>query len=85
MGLLSLLLSIVGLGCLLGGITWALLRPSPARVTIELYRDVSRLHRWRAREDNGHILADSGEGYRNEADRDKIVARLFPLAKVKEL
>lgn len=35
---------------------------------IEFYTDRAGEHRWRFRADNGRILADSGEGYKNLAD-----------------
>jgi uncharacterized protein YegP (UPF0339 family) len=32
-------------------------------ITVEVYRDRRGEHRWRARHQNGNILADSAEGY----------------------
>lgn len=36
--------------------------------TFELYKDKAGEFRWRLRHDNGNIIADSGEGYKNKAD-----------------
>lgn len=35
---------------------------------VEFYEDKSHEWRWRARADNGNIIADSSEGYANLAD-----------------
>lgn len=45
---------------------------------IERYEDKSGEHRWRAVADNGKVVADSGEGYKNASDRDAMVRKLFP-------
>ncbi len=37
---------------------------------MEKYRDRQGLWRWRLVASNGRIIADSGEGYNNEADCD---------------
>lgn len=34
----------------------------------ELYKDKAEEWRWRLKADNGRIIADSGEGYKNKAD-----------------
>ena len=33
------------------------------RIKVEVYRDIAGEYRWRVKHDNGHILADSGQGY----------------------
>lgn len=45
--------------------------------TCEPYIDDAGEHRWRVVHDNGHIVADSSEGYENAADRDHIMEVLF--------
>ena len=35
---------------------------------IDVYQDARNEYRWRIRAENGSILADSGEGYKNKAD-----------------
>lgn len=46
----------------------------PAR--IEFYRDKRKLWRWRVRAQNGHIMADSGEGYTRQHSARKSAARV---------
>lgn len=43
--------------------------------TLELYREPSGDYRWRYIASNGHILADSGEGYRRRRAALKGAAR----------
>lgn len=38
------------------------------------YRDSKGEFRWRLKADNGKVIADSGEGYKNEADCNSAVS-----------
>ena len=42
-----------------------------SKAALELYRDRRGEHRWRLVHDNGHVIADSGEGYRSKAKARK--------------
>lgn len=42
-------------------------RKGSTDLRVDLYRDAERRWRWRARA-NGHVLADSGEGYSRRID-----------------
>jgi uncharacterized protein YegP (UPF0339 family) len=44
---------------------------------LQKYVDSQRQWRWRIFAANGRILADSGEGYRNEADCNHAVLLIF--------
>lgn len=46
--------------------------------TVEPFTGADGDHWWRLRHRNGHIVASSGEGYRNASHRDRMVERLFP-------
>ena len=49
-------------------------------MTVVVYRDSQGEWRWRVRADNGEIVADSAEGYRNRADCLEMAGRLFAAA-----
>lgn len=51
---------------------------APAGFTVESFTGADGDHWWRVRHDNGHIVASSGEGYRNASHRDQMAAKLFP-------
>jgi hypothetical protein len=38
---------------------------------VETYRDNAGEYRWRIRSSNGNIIAESSEGYRHPADRNR--------------
>lgn len=38
-------------------------RDAASQATFEVFGDAAGEHRWRLRHDNGHVIADSGEGY----------------------
>lgn len=50
---------------------------------VEIYLDSNNDFRWRARSNNGKIVADSGEGYANKFDIENVVANLFPDVEVR--
>lgn len=43
---------------------------------IEVYVDKAGEHRWRARADNGQIVATGGEGYKNQGDMFTTITRI---------
>ena len=45
---------------------------------IELYRDVKQGWRWRAKSNNGQIVADSSEAYVNRDDAEEAAKEIFP-------
>lgn len=45
---------------------------------VELYADAVGMWRWRVWSDNGNILADSGQGYKNHLDCLGLAQGLFP-------
>jgi uncharacterized protein YegP (UPF0339 family) len=45
---------------------------------VEIYEDASGDHRWRAKSNNGRIIADSGEGYQSLKDAAAMATHLFP-------
>lgn len=45
------------------------------------YRDKAGEYRWSLVADNGNIIADSSEGYRNKADRDEMILHIKENAK----
>lgn len=47
---------------------------------IEVYRDAAGEFRWRARDTNGRIVAESGEGYERRAVAAQAAFDLFPEA-----
>jgi uncharacterized protein YegP (UPF0339 family) len=47
---------------------------------VHIYCDEAGEWRWRVVSDNGRKLADSGEGYVNEADCREAVLRLWPVS-----
>lgn len=49
-------------------------------LSIEIYRDKSKEHRWRVRAKNGKIICAGTEGYKNKQDMmDAITAVMFEL------
>ena len=44
---------------------------------LEKYIDIASEWRWRIRAANGRIMADSGEGYRNEGDCNNAIRSIF--------
>lgn len=44
---------------------------------IEKYRDDNNEYRWRIVADNGNIMADSAEGYKNKVDRDSALIAII--------
>jgi uncharacterized protein YegP (UPF0339 family) len=46
------------------------------RIEFEEYRDSAGEHRWRVKELNGKIIADSGEGYKTKASVKRAIATL---------
>lgn len=56
--------------------------------TFELYRDEADEWRWRLRHDNGHVIADCGQGYSDKSgakDGIESVRRDVPDAEIEEL
>lgn len=51
---------------------------------VELYEDAKGEHRWRAKDTNGRIVADSGEGYVNRSFASEAAHDLFPDAVFEE-
>lgn len=45
-------------------------------LTFETYQDESGEYRWRLRHENGNVVADSGEGYEDEGDRNSAILNL---------
>jgi uncharacterized protein YegP (UPF0339 family) len=45
---------------------------------IEIYKDAAGEWRWRAKAENGEIVADGGEGYINRVDCVAVAQILFP-------
>lgn len=50
-------------------------------LTFERYQDKANEWRWRLQTKNGQIIADSGEGYKNLADCDKMIEKIKDHAK----
>ncbi|MEC4837486.1 YegP family protein [Mycobacteroides chelonae] len=47
-------------------------------IVVEIYPDVVGEYRWRAKDgDNRKVIADSGEGYGNLGDAERMVERIF--------
>ncbi|MBA4068087.1 MAG: hypothetical protein C0501_31170 [Isosphaera sp.] len=44
------------------------------KLTLELYEDEKKEHRWRLKAANNQVVASSSEGYKNKADAEKAVA-----------
>jgi uncharacterized protein YegP (UPF0339 family) len=54
----------------------------------EIARDKSNEYRWHLRADNGKIIADSAEGYKDKADCEhgiQLVKQEAPTATIKDL
>lgn len=51
---------------------------------VEIYRDEHDEHRWRAMSNNGKIVANSGEGYKNRKDMIEAVVGLFPGVEIRD-
>lgn len=45
-------------------------------LTFETYEDAAGESRWRLRHENGNVMADSSEGYKNPADRDQSIVTI---------
>lgn len=45
---------------------------------VQIYMDVNGYWRWRVHSGNGHILAESGEGYRDRIRAVRMAESLFP-------
>jgi uncharacterized protein YegP (UPF0339 family) len=43
-------------------------RSARMKYHLEFYEDAANEHRWRIRHENGNVIADSGEGYKNLTD-----------------
>lgn len=62
--------------------------PSPSKdhvdaASVTVYMDTAEEWRWRARDTNGEIVADSGEGYASHEWAVKAAQDLFPDAELK--
>ena len=44
---------------------------------VEIYKDEADEWRWRAKDTNGEIVAESGEGYKNRSYTEQAVMDLF--------
>jgi len=53
------------------------------RMNVDVYQDQAGEWRWRLKAANGRIVADSGEGYGNQADCLAMVDQLFPVREVR--
>lgn len=40
-------------------------------ITVEFYKDRARKHRWRAKAQNGRLIADCGQGYKTLRGAEK--------------
>ena len=52
---------------------------------VEIYEDAGGGHRWRAKAQNGRIIADSGEGYDSRGNAERAAAEVFPDARIEVL
>lgn len=52
---------------------------------VEIYVDTAGEYRWRAKSNNGKIVASSGEGYQSYAHAHFVVDELFPEAEVRNI
>lgn len=52
--------------------------------SIEVYKDAAGYWRWRARDTNGRIVADSGEGYERLDYTIQAATDLFPQANIRQ-
>lgn len=62
------------------------MEPQPGRVdaaSVTVYMDEADEWRWRARDSNGAIVADSGEGYSSHEWAQKAAQDLFPDAELR--
>lgn len=47
-------------------------------ILVEIYPDSADEYRWRAKDGaNGKVIADSGEGYQNISDVERMIQRVF--------
>ncbi|SIJ51452.1 Domain of uncharacterised function (DUF1508) [Mycobacteroides abscessus subsp. bolletii] len=47
-------------------------------ILVEIYPDSADEYRWRAKDgENGRVIADSGEGYQNISDVERMIQRVF--------